>query len=155
MGFEMSQMMDAVLSRNTKKQKEIQDKWDKEAKERLEKEYDWLKNNLSEIDFNAFLEIDKTCKRHIGWTDTVTFWGDSYNYVWENDGIRIDYCGWDEFHLLIKFKKGLFRLFIWFSDETGYDQGAHLIERDIEPSKIIGKIAELKGRVDNGFKIEA
>jgi len=47
-----------------------------------------------------------------------------------------------------------FELYIYYCDETGYDQGKHSIIKNIEPSNLFQEIENLRTKVVDGFKIK-
>lgn len=153
MGLDSYNYLNAVMTGDKKKEAELQAKFAKDIKERTEQEYAWLKTNLPTEIFDAFAEIDKTYERHIGWTDDARFMGSWYKYNWNAKDIQIDYNDYGKFGLMISFRKGKFGLYVYYCDESGYDRNQYNIETDIEPTKIVERIADLRSRVLAGFKI--
>jgi hypothetical protein len=152
-GIDSYNYLNAVMQGDNKRGAELQAKFAKDRTEQTEREYAWLKTNLPPEIFDAFAEIDKTYKRHIGWTDDARFMGSWYKYNWNAKDIQIDYNDYGKFDLMISFRKEKFGLYVYYSDDSGYDQGKYNIETDIEPTKIVERISDLRKRVLSGFKI--
>jgi hypothetical protein len=153
MGLDSYNILTAVMQGDNKMVAELQAKFAKDRTDRTEREYAWLKTNLLPEIFDAFAEIDKTYKRHIGWTDDARFMGSRYKYNWNAKDVQIDYNDYGKFDLMISFRKEKFGLYVYYSDDSGYDQGKYNIETDIEPTKIVERISDLRNRVLSGFKI--
>jgi hypothetical protein len=154
LGSNSLKYLEAVMTGDKKAEEELRVKFAKEQKERTEQEYAWLKTNLPPKTFEAFNEIEKTYERNIGSTNNALFWGSWYRYYWNAKDIQIDYNDYGKFHLTISFRKEEFYLYVYYCDESGYDQGGYCIESNVDPENIVERIANLKTQVLNGYKIE-
>lgn len=154
MGFDSIRYFNAIMSMDKNKITELESEFDKERKERSEKEYNWLKINLSTEAFEVFSEIDKTYNRHPAFTEDASFWRTRYKYIWSAKDIQFDCNDYGKFDLMIRFKNGKFDLYIDYCDETGYDQGYYNIDTDIEPKNIIERIADMRALMLSGFEIK-
>lgn len=143
-GSDLYDLMQAEVTGDTEKVKVIKAKMKKESVEHLAKEYKWMKENLSPTDYKVFCLIDKAYERHIGWTKDCIFYGSVYIYYWTIKDITVTYKDYEPTHLAIMFHKGLFDLCIWYSDESGHDQGDHTLKKDIHPKDVIKEIEAVK-----------
>jgi len=149
-----AEYMNALFSDNPEKIRVVESHIEEKEKENKHTEYTWMKTHLNPLVFDVFTDIDKLASRHIGWTDRAIYHGKFYKYNWYYNDIEIDYKDYGKFTLMIGFMQEKFELYIYYCDETGYDQGKHSIIKNIEPSNLFQEIENLRTKVVDGFKIK-
>lgn len=144
MGADMFNAFTAAMSGDTKRLREIEADMERKKSERRAVEYAFLNKNLPTQAFAVFKQIDSTYQRHVGWTNDAQSSRGRYAYTWTAKDVRVSYEDYGTFDLMINFSASKFGLYIYYCDETGYDQGRHTIESDIDPSQILEKISALR-----------
>ena len=111
-GQDTTDLMEAHLKGDKAKIKEINDRIQKEQKERLDRLYARIMDKYGDGVFNTFEELDKLYKRKDSLDDRHE-WEISNEYLDEEDE-------WDSVAYYVTIHKGLFNVFKILSDETGW-----------------------------------
>jgi len=141
---EMSDYLHAMHTGDDKKMREMEAKWKRENEERKRELYKKMKKELSWYGFRIFKKVDETFKRCRGyfvndWTTEHSVRKTSLDYQ--------DFEYYDSSKLEVRLIKGKYTLLFFYSDETGYDSGTHIIKENIKPRHIfkeIEKAAKIK-----------
>ena len=144
MGRSMYEYIHALLNNDTDAVESIRKSITEDNRMHREKEYALLEKILTPSEYDSFHDIDNRYQRHVGWTDSISFMGNMYRYTWQCKDILLDYDDYGKFELMIEFSQGRFSLYVYYCDETGYDQGRFYLDKDIDADDILTKIESLK-----------
>ena len=127
----MAEYFNALLLKNENKIKIIGNKIIEKNKKTKEEEISKFKTLLSSDDFKIYNKLEKLYKQHIGWSNSPIYHGKNYKITWYAKDLFFNYKDYGKNEILIEFKNNIFNLYIWYSDESGYDQGRYDIKQNI------------------------
>lgn len=139
-------LIQAELSGDENKIKEVRDRIDREHKERLYAEYKQLHSMLSKDDYLTFTLVDDKFRR---FSSQCAFG----SYVWYDYGIKVPFHvdGEEEasmfpLHIGYRVEFNAYCLYIDWSDDSGYETGTEVLVSNIKPQDILVEISKFENK---------